>query len=100
MTDTPTLDQVVRGARGSFPLGVVLREGELIVPVMLEATDGRRVAALQCVKVPVGLPAPGLWSHKHADQRLSRSYKPTPIEVDDPSADQAEPVPDPSNDAR
>lgn len=69
-----------RGRRSLPSTGVVLRAGQLIAPTYLYPVgapeDGHAIAALQCVALPVGLPAPNSWSRRHGDQQNRRRWSP------------------------
>jgi len=74
-TDGAHVAALHTGREGFGPVGVSLREGELITQTILEMPDGRRIAALQCLAAPVSPAHPLTWSHRHGDQRLSRSVQ-------------------------
>jgi len=78
------------GRRGFGPVGVSLRPGELVTQAWLDMPDGRRVAALQCLKAPVSRAHPASWSHREGSQRLTRFFA-TQGEATEPERDSVPP---------
>ncbi|MCB9735359.1 MAG: PQQ-like beta-propeller repeat protein [Deltaproteobacteria bacterium] len=71
------------GRGGTSSLGVVLRPGQLVTPARLTplgvaAGTSPPIAALHCVEVDLGLPAPSAWSRVDGGQRHQRRARSSP----------------------